>query len=375
MKVFLLCSRVNIKDLKRRKKLKNNMLDRLKMMEARYNEINDLLMQPETAADVKKLTALSKEQKSLEKVVTLFHEQQKLEASIPDLKEMKKESDPEIVEMATMELEEAQNRLAQIEEEIKVLLLPKDPNDEKDVVVEIRGAVGGDEANIFAGDLFRMYTKYAESKGWKITVYDAMESAQGGYSNIQFKVSGESVYSFLKYESGGHRVQRIPVTEANGRIQTSIATVLVMPEAEEIDFQLEEKDLRIDTFCSSGPGGQGVNTTYSAVRITHKPTGLFVACQKERSQIRNKEIAMTLLKSKLLELEIKKQEEELAKEKGEQMGINFGSQIRSYVFCPYTLVKDHRTDYEMGNITAVMDGDIEGFMLEYLKMKAGAKNE
>lgn len=351
------------------------MLDRLKMMEARYNEINDLLMQPETAADVKKLTALSKEQKSLEKVVTLFHEQQKLEASIPDLKEMKKESDPEIVEMATMELEEAQNRLAQIEEEIKVLLLPKDPNDEKDVVVEIRGAVGGDEANIFAGDLFRMYTKYAESKGWKITVYDAMESAQGGYSNIQFKVSGESVYSFLKYESGGHRVQRIPVTEANGRIQTSIATVLVMPEAEEIDFQLEEKDLRIDTFCSSGPGGQGVNTTYSAVRITHKPTGLFVACQKERSQIRNKEIAMTLLKSKLLELEIKKQEEELAKEKGEQMGINFGSQIRSYVFCPYTLVKDHRTDYEMGNITAVMDGDIEGFMLEYLKMKAGAKNE
>ena len=351
------------------------MLDRLKMMEARYNEINDLLMQPETAADVKKLTALSKEQKSLEKVVTLFHEQQKLEASIPDLKEMKKESDPEIVEMATMELEEAQNRLAQIGEEIKVLLLPKDPNDEKDVVVEIRGAVGGDEANIFAGDLFRMYTKYAESKGWKITVYDAMESAQGGYSNIQFKVSGESVYSFLKYESGGHRVQRIPVTEANGRIQTSIATVLVMPEAEEIDFQLEEKDLRIDTFCSSGPGGQGVNTTYSAVRITHKPTGLFVACQKERSQIRNKEIAMTLLKSKLLELEIKKQEEELAKEKGEQMGINFGSQIRSYVFCPYTLVKDHRTDYEMGNITAVMDGDIEGFMLEYLKMKAGAKNE
>ena len=351
------------------------MLDRLKIIEARYNEINDLLMQPETAKDVKKLTALSKEQKSLEKVVTLFHEQQKLEASIPDLKEMKKESDPEIVEMATMELEEAQNRLAQIEDEIKVLLLPKDPNDEKDVVVEIRGAVGGDEANIFAGDLFRMYTKYAESKGWKITVFDAMESAQGGYSNIQFKVSGESVYSFLKYESGGHRVQRIPVTEANGRIQTSIATVLVMPEAEEIDFQLEEKDLRIDTFCSSGPGGQGVNTTYSAVRVTHKPTGLFVACQKERSQIRNKEIAMTLLKSKLLELEIKKQEEELAKEKGEQMGINFGSQIRSYVFCPYTLVKDHRTDYEMGNINAVMDGDIEGFMLEYLKMKAGAKNE
>ena len=335
------------------------MLDRLKIIEARYNEINDLLMQPETAKDVKKLTALSKEQKSLEKVVTLFHEQQKLEASIPDLKEMKKESDPEIVEMATMELEEAQHRLAQIEDEIKVLLLPKDPNDEKDVVVEIRGAVGGDEANIFAGDLFRMYTKYAESKGWKITVFDAMESAQGGYSNIQFKVSGESVYSFLKYESGGHRVQRIPVTEANGRIQTSIATVLVMPEAEEIDFQLEEKDLRIDTFCSSGPGGQGVNTTYSAVRVTYIPTGDFVACQIYRSQHENKATAMEILRTRIYERMLEEEAEKTGATRQSLIGHGERSEkIRTYNY-PQNRVTDHRIGFTINRLDAIIDGKLD----------------
>jgi len=207
------------------------MLDRLKMMEARYNEINDLLMQPEVLSDVKKLTELSKEQRSLEKVVVLFREQQKLLASLDDLKEMKKSGDPELSEMATLELDEANKRLAELDDEIKILLLPKDPNDEKNVVVEIKGAVGGDEANIFAGDLFRMYSKYADSKGWKIEVVDSTPSEMGGFSNIQFMVSGESVYSFLKYESGAHRVQRIPATESKGRVHTSIATVLVLPEA------------------------------------------------------------------------------------------------------------------------------------------------
>ena len=240
------------------------MLDRLKMMEARYNEINELLSQPEICTDIKRLTELSKEQRSLEKVVTLFHEQQKLEASIPDLKEMKKEDDPEIAQMAELELAEVEERLEVLAEEIKILLLPKDPNDEKNVVVEIRGAVGGDEANIFAGDLYRMYSKYAESKGWKIQLLEAVPAEMGGFSSIQFMVSGEMVYSNLKYESGAHRVQRVPATESQGRIHTSVATVLVMPEATEIDFKLDPADCRIDTFCSSGPGGQGVNTTYSA---------------------------------------------------------------------------------------------------------------
>jgi len=276
------------------------MLDRLKLMEARYNEINELLSSPDIASDVKKLTELSKEQKSLEKVVTLFHEQQKLEASIPDLREMKKSDDAEIAMMAEEELKETETRLEELAEEIKILLLPKDANDERNVVVEIKGVVGGDEANIFAGDLFRMYQHYAESKGWKIQIDDATPGAAGGYSNISFSISGEMVYSFMKYESGGHRVQRIPVTESNGRIQTSIATVLVSPEAtDDDDIELAEKDLRIDTFCSSGPGGQGVNTTYSAVRVTYIPTGDFVACQIARSQHENKATALRLLKTKL----------------------------------------------------------------------------
>ena len=221
------------------------MLDRLLMIEKRYNEINDLLIQPEVVCDIKRLTELSKEQRSLEKIVILFQEQKKLEASIPDLKEMKKEDDPEIAEMAEIELNEALERLDVIANEIKVLLLPKDPNDEKNVVVEIRGAVGGDEANIFAGDLFRMYSRYAESKGWKIQVIDAIQAEMGGFSSIQFMVSGEMVYSLLKYESGAHRVQRVPATESQGRIHTSTATVLVMPEAEDVDIQINESDIKI----------------------------------------------------------------------------------------------------------------------------------
>lgn len=335
------------------------MLDRLKMMEQRYNEINELLTQQEVVCDIKRLTELSKEQRSLQKVVDLFHEQQKLEAAIPDLKELKKENDPEIAEMAEMELEETNARLAQLEEEIKVLLLPKDPNDEKDVIVEIRGAVGGDEANIFAGDLFRMYSKYAESKGWKIEIYDAMPSEMGGYSNISFKVSGDSVYSFLKFESGGHRVQRIPETEANGRIQTSIATVLVMPEAEEIDFQLEEKDLRIDTFCSSGPGGQGVNTTYSAVRVTYIPTGDFVACQIYRSQHENKATAMNLLRTRIYERML---EEEAAKTGATRQALighgERSEKIRTYNY-PQNRVTDHRIGFTINRLDAIVDGKLD----------------
>lgn len=335
------------------------MEDRLKAMEARYNEINELLTQQEVVCDIKRLTALSKEQRSLEKVVNLYHEMKDLKNTIPDLKEMKKSGDLELAEMADVELSETEARLKQLEEDIKILLIPKDPNDEKDVVVEIRGAVGGDEANIFAGDLFRMYSKYAESKGWKIEVYDAMPSEQGGYSQISFKVSGESVYSYLKFESGGHRVQRIPETEANGRIQTSIATVLVMPEAEEIDFKLEEKDLRIDTFCSSGPGGQGVNTTYSAVRVTYIPTGDYVACQIYRSQHENKATAMNLLRTRIYERMLEEEAEKTGATRQALIGHGERSEkIRTYNY-PQNRVTDHRIGFSINRLDAIIDGKLD----------------
>ena len=335
------------------------MLDRLLMIEKRYDEINELLTQPEVVCDIKKLTELSKEQRSLEKIVVLFREQKKLEASIPDLKEMKKESDPEIAEMAEMELEEVNLRLGQIEDEIKVLLLPKDPNDEKNVVVEIRGAVGGDEANIFAGDLFRMYSRYAESKGWKIQILDSIPAEMGGFSSIQFMVSGDMVYSLLKYESGAHRVQRVPATESQGRIHTSVATVLVMPEATEIDFKLDMNDVRIDTYCSSGPGGQGVNTTYSAVRVTHLPTGMYVACQTYRSQHENKAAAIHVLTTRLYDQLVREKEEAEGAERASLVGKGDRSEkIRTYNY-PQNRVTDHRIGFTINRLDAIIDGKLD----------------
>ncbi len=335
------------------------MLDRLKLMEARYNEINDLLTKPEIVSDVKKLTELSKEQRSLEKIVTLFHEMQTLENSLEDLKEMKRMGDREIAEMAEAELIDAEKRIEEINKEIKILLLPKDPNDDKNVVVEIRGAVGGDEANIFAGDLFRMYSKYAESKGWKIEVLDSMPSEMGGYSSIEFMVSGESVYSLLKYESGAHRVQRVPLTESKGRIHTSVATVLVMPEATEIDFKLDMNDIRVDTFCSSGPGGQGVNTTYSAVRVTHIPTGMFVACQTYRSQHENKRAALQLLTTRLYDQLVREKEEAEGAERHSLVGKGDRSEkIRTYNY-PDNRVTDHRIGLTLNRLDAIIDGKLD----------------
>ena len=335
------------------------MLDRLKIMDERYEEINKLLSSPEIVTDIKKLTELSKEQRSLEKPVMLYREQLKLENAIPDLKEMKNSDDPEMVEMATLELEESTNRIAEIEEEIKILLLPKDPNDEKNVIVEIRGAAGGDEANIFAGDLYRMYTRYAESHGWKVEVLDAMPSEMGGYSLIQFKVSGEMVYSLLKYESGAHRVQRVPVTEAQGRIHTSTSTVLVMPEATEIDFELDMNDIRVDTFCSSGPGGQGVNTTYSAVRVTHIPTGVSVACQTHRSQHENKAAALELLATRLYDQLVREKEEAEGAERQSLIGRGDRSEkIRTYNY-PQNRVTDHRIGFTINRLDAVIDGKLD----------------
>lgn len=335
------------------------MLERLANYEKRYDEINELLSTPEICSDVKQLMALSKEQKSIEKVVLAYREYKKVLESLENLKEMKKDEDKEIAELAAVEYEETKERQVKLEEDIKVLLIPKDPNDEKDVIMEIRGAAGGDEANIFAGDLFRMYSRYAESKGWKIEVINAQASEMGGYSQVEFKVSGEAVYSYLKYESGAHRVQRIPVTEANGRIQTSTATVLVMPEAEEIDFDLEEKDLRIDTFCASGPGGQGVNTTYSAVRVTYIPTGEYVACQVYRSQHENKAMAMQLLKTKLYNQML--EEKEKAEGATRQALIGHGDRsekIRTYNY-PQNRVTDHRIGFTIQRLDAIIEGKLD----------------
>ncbi len=334
-------------------------VDRLEAMEKRYNEITELLSTPEIASDIEKLKSLSKEQSSLQKPVELFHEYKSLESSLDDLKEMSKGDDEEMALMAEEELTAAKARMQEIDEEMVILLMPKDPNDEKNVIMEIRGAVGGDEANIFAGDLFRMYSKYAESKGWKVQIMDAMPSAMGGYSSIQAKISGENVYSQLKFESGGHRVQRIPVTEANGRIQTSIATVLVMPEAEEIDFQLDEKDLRIDTMCASGPGGQGVNTTYSAVRVTYIPTGDFVACQVARSQHENKAMAMEILRTRIYQRMKAEEDEKNGATRQSLIGHGERSEkIRTYNY-PQNRVTDHRIGFTINRLDAIIDGKLD----------------
>ena len=335
------------------------MLKRLENYALRYNEINEELMKPEICMDIKKMTALSKEQRSIAKIVECYTEYKRCLESIEDLKEMRKDPDPELAEMAEIELEETKSRVVQLEEEIKVLLLPKDPNDDKNVIVEIRGAAGGDEANIFAGDLYRMYARYAESKGWKVEVLDAMDSEMGGFSQIEFKISGDSVYSFLKYESGAHRVQRIPVTEANGRIQTSTATVLVMPEAEDIEFDLDMNDLRIDTFCSSGPGGQSVNTTKSAVRVTHIPTGIAVASQVHKSQHENKAAAIQLIRTRLYNQLV---EEQAAKDgQARQALIGHGDRsekIRTYNY-PQNRVTDHRIGFTIQRLDAIIEGKLD----------------
>ncbi len=335
------------------------MVDRLEMMEKRYEELNQLLQDPEVVMNIKLVTEYAKEQKNLEKTVVLYRELKKLEASLPDLREMKKSDDEDLALMAAEELEESENRIKQINEEIKLQLLPKDPNDDKNVIMEIRGAVGGDEANIFAGDLYRMYSKYAESKGWKIEVLDTVESEMGGYSSIQFMVKGENIYSFLKYESGGHRVQRVPQTESQGRIHTSIATVLVMPEAPELEFELDMNDIRVDTFCSSGPGGQGVNTTYSAVRVTHIPTGVAVACQIHRSQHENKAAALQLLRARIYDQMLQEKEAKEGAERQSLVGHGERSEkIRTYNY-PQNRVTDHRIGFTINRLDVIMDGKLD----------------
>lgn len=349
------------------------MIDRLEVIRQRYEQIGEQLTDPNIISDIKKMTTLAKEQRSLEKIVLKYQELQTLHKDIADLKEMTNDTDLEIREMAEAELLTSHERLHTLEEEIKILLLPKDPNDEKNVIVEIRGAAGGDEGNIFAGDLYRMYVKYAESKGWKVEVMDSLPCEAGGFSQISFMISGDAVYSFLKYESGSHRVQRVPSTESAGRIHTSTATVLVMPEAEELEVDLDMNDVRIDTFCASGPGGQCVNTTKSAIRVTHIPTGIVVSCQDGKSQHENKASALKVLRARLYDHMLQEKEKAEGAERKAKIGHGDRSEkIRTYNY-PQNRLTDHRIGYTIQQLDRIMEGKLDSVidaLIAYEQKKA-----
>ena len=333
------------------------MIERLDKILERYNFLETELTKQEVLSDVNKTKEYSKELANLEELIACYKKYKKVLNDIEEAKEMM--NDPDLGEMAKEEFNNLTSEKAKLEGELEILLIPKDPNDNKNVVMEIRGAAGGDEANIFAGDLFRMYTRYAEKQGFKYDVYNSIEGTAGGYSQIEFIISGKDAYSFFKYESGSHRVQRVPVTEANGRLQTSTATVLAMPEVDdEIDIEINPGDLRIDIYRSSGKGGQGVNTTDSAVRITHLPTNTVVTCQNERSQIQNKEQAMKVLKSRLYEMKLQEQEEASGAERRNKIGTgDRAEKIRTYNY-PQNRVTDHRIGFTSKNLDRIMDGDL-----------------
>lgn len=334
------------------------MIDRLETTLKRYQTIEEELTKQEVLSDIKKTKELSKEMSEIEDIVSCYKTYKKVLIDMEEATEMMK--DKELGELAKEELKNLQQEKDTLDKKLEILLIPKDPNDGKNVVIEIRGAAGGDEANIFAGDLFRMYTRYAEKCGFSYKVYNAIEGSAGGYSQIEFLIKGENAYSKLKYESGSHRVQRVPVTESNGRLQTSTATVLVMPEVDDdIDLEINPSDLRIDIYRSSGCGGQGVNTTDSAVRITHLPTNTVVTCQNERSQIQNKEQAMKVLKIRLYEQKIQKQEEEQGAMRRSKIGTgDRAEKIRTYNY-PQNRVTDHRIGFTTKQLDRVMDGDLE----------------
>ncbi|MFC5270767.1 peptide chain release factor 1 [Adhaeribacter terreus] len=341
------------------------MLDKLEAIKIRFEEVSQLLIQPDAMEDLKRFKTLNKEYKDLEKIVIEYKNYQNLLGNIENAKQViATEKDEEFREMAKGELDELLPQREVMEEAIKEMLIPKDPNDSKDIIVEIRAGAGGDEASIFAGDLQRMYYRFAEKQGWKTELIDATEGTSGGYKEIIFGVSGEDVYGKMKYESGVHRVQRVPATETQGRIHTSVASVVVLPEVEEFDIDLNMGDIRKDLYCASGPGGQSVNTTYSAVRLTHLPSGLVAQCQDQKSQIKNFEKALKVLRSRVYEMELaKKLEAEGAQRKSMVGGGDRSDKIRTYNY-PQGRVTDHRIGYTVYNLPTVMDGGIEDFISE-----------
>ena len=344
------------------------MLEKIQIIKQRFDEINDLIIQPDIISDQKRYIKLNKEYKDLKKVVDKGLLYESLLNNINEANEiMAEEDDAEMVEMAKLQLEEAKEKLAPLEDEIKFLLIPKDPDDAKNIVVEVRAGTGGDEASIFAGDLYRMYSKYCSDKSWKVDVVSLNEGTSGGFKEIIFEVSGEDVYGTMKFEAGVHRVQRVPETESQGRVHTSAITVAVLPEAEEVDVELNmATDVRRDTFRASGAGGQHVNKTESAVRIKHVPSGIVVACQSERSQHKNRATAMKMLKAKLYELEVNKRNAAAKVLEESKSDVSWGHQIRSYVL-DQSRIKDLRTNVEVGNTQGVLDGDLDPFISESLK--------
>ena len=335
------------------------MLERLKTMENRYEELGHMLMDPDIGSDIKKMTDVTKEQASLQAAYDLYQEYKEIENGIEEAKELAKEHDPEIKEMAKMELAELEEKLPDVIKKLEIELIPKDPNDNKDVIMEIRGAAGGDEGNIFAGDLYRMYVKYAESQGWKVEVMEAIDAEAGGYSLISFMVKGEGVYGKLKYESGSHRVQRVPKTETQGRVHTSTATVLVMPEVEEVDVEINKNDLRIDTYRASGAGGQHINKTDSAVRITHIPTGIVAASQDGRSQHDNKDKAMKALIARIYDYYQQQQDQQVESERKSKVGTgDRAEKIRTYNY-PQNRVTDHRIGLTIQQLDRIIEGKLD----------------